>query len=103
MRETFGIINPRTGNLYPDLVAYHVEYRTFDAMELLDGSIFSDEVEYKLHMDSALKRILKEDKAQRVIISFQQRTTGNIALARVYKLSCQPKSGAHFYQEKEKK
>lgn len=96
VRDTFGIVDSKTGKLYPDLLTYSVKRDTFSQLRLFtrtynnydEGTTSNGYKVYSLHMDAKLKRALKllprpKDTIE-VIISLQNRTTGRIALARIY-------------------
>lgn len=87
LRDTFGIIDKNTGKIYPDILIYFLEHQVITDIKILPNSVIydKDNVCYLLQMDSKLRRALKEHGIMKVIISFQRRTTGNIALARIYK------------------
>jgi len=97
MRDTFGIIDPFTLDIYKDILDYHLGTRLFTQVSCKDRYILEKGIFYILHMDSKLRRKLHElsyptqlslatlgIEAQKVIISFQHRTKGFIALARIY-------------------
>lgn len=86
MRETFGIIDGKTGKIYPDILNYRLEIQTITDIKLLPNSILTafDGESYPIQIDSKLKRLLKEKGIAKVIVSFQIRTNGRIALARIY-------------------
>lgn len=88
IRDTFGIIDGKTGELYPDILSYHLGQDVFYPLHLSLKDIQERGNRYLLHMDSKLRRRLrnlKEAEGQKVIISFQTRTTGRIALARIHR------------------
>ena len=86
LRETFGVVDGKTGKLYPDLLSYALEKGIVTDSILQPNSVmYRKGICYTTHIDSKLKRVLKEQGLASVIISFQKRTTGNIALARLYK------------------
>ena len=87
VRDTFGIVDPATGKQYADIIKAFLELRTFCKECLSYGHITSQTgTEYKLFMDSALRRKLHclamEDRIS-VVVSFQQRTNGLFAMARI--------------------
>lgn len=90
LRETFGIIDGKTGKIYPDILNYHLEIMYITDIKLLPNSVISTkaingtEVFYPIQIDSKLKRLLKDKGIAKVIVSFQIRTNGKIALARIY-------------------
>ena len=88
IRETFGIVNGKTGALYPDILRYHLGWDNFCALHCSLHTLEEQGEQYYLHMDSKLKRALAAldmGETVKVVISFQHRTTGRIALARLYK------------------
>lgn len=83
LRETFGIIDPKTGYQYSDILnAFLMSVRiTQDDKDL--GKIFlRDNLAFRLHMDGKVKREIKEKGYCDCIVSFQVRTDIKIALAR---------------------
>lgn len=83
IRETFGIIDPKTGHAYNDIInAFLMSVRiTQDDKDL--GKVFlRDNLAFHLHMDSKVKREIKEKGYCDCIVSFQIRTDIKIALAR---------------------
>lgn len=88
IRETFGIIDGKTGKLYSDILSYALEREILTDETLLPNSVkYRKNLCYILQMDSRLRRALRTEKMVNVIISYQRRTTGNIALARLDRLN----------------
>lgn len=87
IRDTFGV-KDSDGNLYPDIISYHLETLLVAKPFLVWTKIYDSKGrEYKLHRDSRLRQELGKlhgKERLKVIVSFQQRTTGNFAFARLY-------------------
>ena len=91
LRETFGIIDPKTGKKYSDILHSFLIAATLNADDLDRMYIYPSlkqalkgEV-YKLHVDSVVKREIRKNKECKCIISYQTRTDfGKIAFARVF-------------------
>lgn len=89
-RKTFGIINPKTGKRYNDIVKHFLVTRNISLYDSNRGFVTCNENEiYRLHLDTSLKTFLKEKQECKCIISFQlrihKREEQRIALARIYK------------------
>lgn len=83
----FGIINPKTGKMKREIIHcfLHSCYLTID--NLTSGIITSPnekEEPYFLSMDKRLMTLLARDKRVPALISFQKRTDGNFAVARLF-------------------
>ena len=91
IRQTFGVKNPLTGRLYPDIINYHLTVRELTDIKLLPNSFVESHLKdesgerYLLHLDSKLKNKLRKEGIVTCIISMQKRACGNIAEARIYK------------------
>lgn len=87
LRETFGIIDGKTGKTYPDILNYHLEVMMITDIKLLQNSVLTNSMDkqtYPIQIDSKLKRLLRDKGIAKVIVSFQIRTNGKLALARIY-------------------
>lgn len=88
IRQTFGVIDSKTGKLYPDIIDYSIKTLFIADIKLLPNSVLELNKEfYYVHCDSKLKRKLKEEGLVKVIVSFQNRTYGNYAECRIYQNS----------------
>lgn len=87
LRDTFGVIDSKTGKIYPDIKDYFLITDLFEPRHLNKGSYYYDTITYVLHKDKKLKRAIMKEGKVRVIISMQRRTDCNIALARIYQNS----------------
>lgn len=91
IRQTFGVINPKTGKLYSDIIDYHLTIRQLTDIKILPNSFIESNIKgeegefYLLHLDSKLRNRLKKEGIVTCIVSMQKRTYGNIAEARIYK------------------
>lgn len=98
VRDTFGVIEQSTKELYPDIISCSISVEYFSSYHLKVDFFIKEGVIYKLHKDTRLLKALKalkelkelkepnkdtEDKL-RVIISFQRRIDIDIAMARLY-------------------
>jgi hypothetical protein len=89
-RETFGVIDSKTGQLYSDLISFTLSRESLRNTHLLTTTVRFNSVIYRLHMDSKLKQALRKlgiGETVEVIISYQIRDTINIALARLLDFS----------------
>ncbi len=88
IRETFGIIDPSTSQPYTDIVKASIQIRTFNKLDRHKETLSYRERYYQLQMDtlllSKLSSLFECEKVD-VIVSFQQRTDFNIAIARLYR------------------
>lgn len=89
LRETFGVIDKATGQKYPDILSCFLQEAYFTYAHLYADWLLpkNGNLYYSLQMDSKLKQKLKTlrgGEEQKVIVSFQRRTTGAIALARIF-------------------
>lgn len=85
-RQTFGVINPLTGKIYLDIIDYQLQSIQLPDIKLLPNSVLHLNSDcYLIHMDSKLKKKLKEEGLVRVIVSYQKRTSGNYAECRIWK------------------
>jgi hypothetical protein len=88
-RDTFGIIDA-DGKRYKDIKRAYLHARIVTLEEVLSSSITKspsakDQIEYKIQLDSKCYREIKSNGLAKCLISFQQRTTGNFALIRLFK------------------
>lgn len=80
-RNTFGIAN------HSDILGSHLQERTLSLEDYKRGSLNENRdrnKEYKLLVDHRTLEALYEKKTINAIVSFQRRTTGNFAVARIY-------------------
>lgn len=87
-RNTFGIIDPATDEKYPDILSCHLEARSLQLEEfLIDGHIaeaLGRQKQYKLLLDhKAFKQLIQKGYID-ALISFQVRTTENVAVVRLF-------------------
>lgn len=86
-RDTFGIVDSKTGKLYSDILDYWIEVHFITDIKILPNSTINSHIPqapFLLHCDNKLKRELREKVVAKVIVSFQKRTTGNFAFARKF-------------------
>ena len=85
IRETFGIIDPLTKKEYPDILkSFLLQLRITKENRLCKYIYLTENDPFLLHCDTKTKKIIKEKGFCDCIVSFQVRTTGKIALARVF-------------------
>lgn len=86
IRDTFGIIDPETGKQYKDVLSAFIKLEVIASSKLQFNSTITDSRQnvYLLRMDSKTRKELKEAKVIQVIVSYQKRTDGNYAMARIY-------------------
>jgi len=85
IRETFGIIDPSTKKPYKDILkSFLLQLRITKENRLCKYVYLTENDPYLLHCDTKTKKIIKEKGFCDCIVSFQVRTTGRIALARVF-------------------
>lgn len=87
-RNTFGILDPATGQKYPDILSAHIEARTLQLEDWLFVKSITESASrkenYKLLLDhKALKKLLQQGYLD-TIISFQKRTSGLFAVVRIF-------------------
>lgn len=87
-RNTFGILDPDTGQKYPDILSSHIEARTLQLEDWLFVKSITESAgrkeNYKLLLDhKALKKLLRQGYLD-AIISFQKRTSGLFAVVRIF-------------------
>lgn len=88
-RDTFGIIDA-DGKRYKDIKRAYLHARLVTLEEVLSRTILKspsakDQIEYQIQLDSKTYREIKSNGLAKCLISFQQRTTGNYALIRLFK------------------
>ena len=79
IRNSFGLKDPKTKEQYQDIIKAHREVHTIGPKNLFHKNLFG----YELLCDSILKRELAKNNEIRVLVSFQERTTGRFAVARL--------------------
>lgn len=86
-RETFGIIDPATGQRYEDIKKAYLHAKEVTAEELKQSEICKapNGILYKIQIDKETWQKIMKDGAAYCVISFQQRTYGNFALIRLFK------------------
>lgn len=86
-RETFGIIDPSTGERYADIKKAYLHAKTVTAEEISLSEICKapNGILYKIQVDKETKQEILSKGSAACIISFQQRTYGNYALIRLFK------------------
>lgn len=87
IRETFGIIDPLTKQKYKDIKRSFLELRRITKEDLLNREILEPSTRkapYLLHTDLKVNRIIFNEGYCDCIVSYQERTTGRIALARIF-------------------
>lgn len=92
-RETFGVIDSKTMQLYPDLLAYKLAQLEVNQSILSKNWIEKDGLDYQIHMDSKTKRAIRDTGIGdflTAIVSYQIRTQGNFAFVRIYQSSKSP-------------
>ena len=87
-RNTFGIVDPATGEKYPDIVKCHLEARSIQLEEfLIDRHIaeaLGKQKKYKILLDhKAFKKLIMKGYID-ALVSFQTRTDANIAVVRLF-------------------
>lgn len=87
-RNTMGLYDPATGKRYEDIISAHLQLRTLSFDEwYLDRTVRESRDRQKLFLlliDFALQKELTMKGSATVMISFQIRTTGCFAVARLY-------------------
>ena len=85
-RDTFGLFDPQTGLRYKDVISCHLRPMWLTS-EIHDQKIITDEqgAAYILHCDPLVRKELGMEGDALVMISYQRRTTGNYAMARLYR------------------
>lgn len=108
-RNTMGLYDPITKQRYPDIISAHLQLRTLHFEEwYFDKAIRESRDRQKLYdllIDFNLQRELIKHGRAAVIVSFQVRTTGLFAVARLWKESKAGKAVAavpnpHYTEEK---
>lgn len=93
VRDTFGIKEQKTGKPYHDILTAFLQLRYITDKDLDNGFIFENPAKeevtntndlFFLHCDGKLRRLLQQKQEVQCIISFQIRTTGNFAIARIF-------------------
>lgn len=85
VRTTFGIVDPKTGLKYPDIINAFLLKTNVTRENLNSGYLIHDKKEYVASMDTNLREIIRDTKKGAsipCIISLQQRTDIWIAIVR---------------------
>lgn len=83
-RETFGIIDPLTKEVYKDIKSSFLLTRVITIEDLYNSSIKEASQDFLLHVDDKLWFRILRNKQENCIVSYQIRTNGNFALARLF-------------------
>jgi hypothetical protein len=83
-RPTFGIIDHETGKRYKDIILSFLHPHYITCQDFDNGFIWHNGQQYRLHCDKRVRIELGMEGYCKVLISFQIRTTGAYAIARVY-------------------
>lgn len=102
-RNTMGLYNKETGKRYEDIISAHLQLRTLSFDEwYLDRVVRESRDRQKLFMlliDFALQKELIQKGSATVMISFQIRTTGCFAVARLYEQTKTKAINPHLSEE----
>lgn len=102
-RNTMGLYIPGTKEKYPDIISAHLQLRTLSFDEwYLDRTIRESRDRQKLFMlliDFNLQRELVKKGSATVMVSFQIRTTGCFAVARLYEQTKAKTINPHLSEE----
>lgn len=102
-RNTMGLYIPGTKEKYPDIISAHLQLRTLSFDEwYLDRTIRESRDRQKLFMlliDFNLQRELTQKGSATVMVSFQIRTTGCFAVARLYEQTKAKTINPHLSEE----
>lgn len=87
-RTTFGIIDPMTGKIYSDIKRAYIRHGILTLAEvrasITEGLVVTHEGRtFNIICDRQLIDYLKIHSRAEVILSMQERTTGNVAIARL--------------------
>lgn len=84
-RKTFGIYDPQTNKRYDDIISSFLMTKQLSLNDIHNGTISPDRslTKYILHVDNNAELAIKRHGILRCIISFQTRTTGKYAIARI--------------------
>lgn len=87
-RNTFGILDPSTGKKYEDIIGSHLQLRRLSLEEWLEVGYIAESKDrqklYKILLDFATQRELLQKNLIEVLVSFQVRTDGCYAVARLF-------------------
>ena len=104
-RNTMGLYIPGTKEKYPDIVSAHLQLRTLSFDEwYLNRTIRESRDRQKLFMlliDFNLQRELTQKGSATVMVSFQIRTTGCFAVARLYEETKKKSLNPHNIEEEQ--
>lgn len=87
-RNTFGIIDKETGQKYPDILVSHLELRSISFAEWFLDKYIAESADrkksYRLLLDHKTAKELVQHGSIDAIVSFQLRTDGGYAVARLF-------------------
>ncbi len=88
-RNTFGVIDKRTGKKYSDIITSFIKTlpltpEDLEYKYLVIPSEKHGDITYQLKTDSTLRNKLRKEYKVDCIVSFQIRRQGNVAVARIY-------------------
>ncbi len=104
-RNAMGLFYPGTKKRYEDIISAHLQLRTLHFEEwYFDKAIRESRDRQKLYtllIDFNLQKELVKEGRAAVMVSFQVRTTGCFAVARLWKETKKKTINPHFLEEKE--
>ena len=104
-RNTMGLYDPQTKQRYEDIISAHLQLRTLSFDEWYpDRTIRESKDRQKLFLlliDFNLQRELVKKGSATVMVSFQIRTTGCFAVARLYKQTKTKAINPHNIEEEQ--
>jgi hypothetical protein len=86
-REDFGIYNP-LGKKYADIISAHLQLRRLSTEDFYEGRIAESGdrgKNYRLSLDKETAESILKNGEVAALVSFQVRTSGYVAVARLYK------------------
>ncbi len=86
-RKSFSIIDPSTNKKFEDIIEAYLSTRYITVEDFDYGYLNVKGFNYRLICDKETKQSLGLDGFARVIVSFQHRTTGLYAIARIFRFS----------------
>lgn len=89
IRNTFGLRDSETQQKYEDIISAHLENRILSLSSLKESNYIIAETRdrnklYTVLLDSKAEQALKQGETTKAIISFQVRTNGCFAIARLF-------------------
>lgn len=88
LRNTFGIIDKKTGQKYPDILVSHLELRCISFNEWFIDKYIRESADrkkgYRLLLDHKTAKELVQHGSIKAMVSFQLRTDGAYAVARLF-------------------